>query len=169
MSSDVPSFISPQPLNTSTHLESASILHYGAAASMLDQSELHGSSFANANHLQMPGRGGKHSPSECHTHLGSATILHRGAAARLARSVGARWHLRRKGKTLAEWCLVAWRQALSARVPPADDKHTSRVCNHRAPCSSRKACSTSWSSIAAPLQRPGTPAGACSRRQALSN
>ena len=76
---------------TSTHLESASALHRGAAASLLDQLELHGGTMVKANTCKVPDRGGgKHSPPpECQrqktsTHLESAaSVSHCGAAASL--------------------------------------------------------------------------------------
>ena len=43
---------------TSTHLASASTSHRGAAASLLDQSEVHGGSVTKANHLQVCGADG---------------------------------------------------------------------------------------------------------------
>ena len=42
--------------------ESASASHRGAAASLLDQSKLHGGFRCKGKHLQVPDHGGKHSP-----------------------------------------------------------------------------------------------------------
>ena len=49
----------------STHFDSASASHRGAAASLLDLSELHGGSVAKARHLHVPVSGGKHSAIKC--------------------------------------------------------------------------------------------------------
>ena len=62
---------------TSTHLESTSASQRGAAASLLDQSEVHGGCVAKPNHLQVQisGPGGKHSPpSECQWHRRARTL-----------------------------------------------------------------------------------------------
>ena len=48
--------------DTSTHLESASTLHRGAAAGLLDQSEVHGGSVAQCHANQLLGPRDKHSP-----------------------------------------------------------------------------------------------------------
>ena len=53
----------------SAQLDSTSTSHRGAAASLLDHSELHDSSDAKANHqvlqVRVPGCGSKHSPCTC--------------------------------------------------------------------------------------------------------
>ena len=73
---------------TSTHLESASASHQGAAASLLDQSELQWRPRFTGGRLQRPDRAVKLSPRACwrqrqSTHLESATTSHRGAATTL--------------------------------------------------------------------------------------
>ena len=62
---------------TSTHFESTSVLHLGAAAaSLLDESELHGGFRWKGNHLHLlvPVHGSKQSPHECQQQRWSRTV-----------------------------------------------------------------------------------------------
>ena len=73
---------------TSTHLESATASHHRAAASLLDQSELHGGFRLQSIYLPVPGLrrqalSTRVLAAETSTHLESATASHRGAAASL--------------------------------------------------------------------------------------
>ena len=93
-----------------THLESIFSSHRRAAASLLDQSELHGSSVAKANTCT-----GALSPLQtlsirvsetwAGTHLESASTLHHGAPASLISQIFMTAPLQRQTHTLvAGWC-----------------------------------------------------------------
>ena len=137
----------------STHIESAcSISHGGAAASLLDQTELDGGSAAEASTCKgmreaastlHPSAGGRdeHAPCIC-------LHLTRWSSRKLARSVGAAWRrCRRRGNHLH----VQVQRTLSPSAPSIVEQ--------------LQACSISRSFMAALLQRQA-PAGAWSKRQA---
>ena len=107
---------------TSTHFESASASHRGAAASLLDQLVLHGDSVANGKYLQVSGRGKKHFPLKCQRQRRARTVppptprtVEQPHACSISRSfIAAPLH----SQTPAD----AWsrQQALSTQVPEAE-------------------------------------------------
>ena len=103
-------------------------VHRGAAASLLDQSALHGGFRCRR---QTPARAWSRSTTLHHSSargkrrartILSATAVHRGVGASLLRSV--RTYIPApSAKVQAPARAWSWRQALSIRVPEADDEH----------------------------------------------